>query len=131
MTVVERLCHAFPKNRFLVTVLARENQHGLCVAARKFSNLLPFGCWWFMNNPSLVRETTRMRLEMLGTTFVPQHSDARVLEQLIYKWQHSRKDIATALTERYQALQRNVSNEQIERDARLLLHDNAAEWIGA
>ena len=72
-----------------------------------------------------------MRLEMLGTTFVPQHSDARVLEQLIYKWQHSRKDIATALTERYQALQRNVSNEQIERDARLLLHDNAAEWIGA
>ena len=131
MTVVERLCHAFPKNRFLVTVLARENQHGLCVAARKFSNLLPFGCWWFMNNPSLVRETTRMRLEMLGTTFVPQHSDARVLEQLIYKWQHSRKDIATALSERYQALQRTGCNEQLERVARLLLHDNAAEWIGA
>src|SRR5206468_3570348 len=47
------LCHAFPDNRFLVTMLARENQHELAVAARKFGNLMPFGCWWFVNNPSL------------------------------------------------------------------------------
>lgn len=131
ITVVERLCHTFPSNRFLVTVLARENQHALCVAARKFSNLLPFGCWWFMNNPSLVRETTHMRLEMLGTTFVPQHSDARVLEQLIYKWRHSRRDIAMALEYRYASSPRQITTEQMERDARLLLHDNAATWISA
>lgn len=131
LTAVERLCYAFPRNKFLVTLLARENQQALCVAARKFANLLPFGCWWFMNNPSLVRETTQMRLEMLGTTFVPQHSDARVLEQLIYKWKHSRREIADALTARYQAMPRTVTPEQIERDAQLLLHDNAAEWIRA
>src|SRR5690606_3636134 len=73
---VANLCRRFPKNRFFVTMLARENQHALCVAARKFDNLMPFGCWWFLNNPSLIEEITRMRLELLGTGFIPQHSDA-------------------------------------------------------
>jgi hypothetical protein len=45
-----------------------------------------------LNNPSLVEEITRMRLEMLGMSFIPQHSDARVLEQVIYKWRSSRQD---------------------------------------
>ena len=131
MTAVERLCHAFPRNRFMVTVLARENQHGLCVAARKFCNLMPFGCWWFMNNPSLVYETTLMRLETLGTSFIPQHSDARVLEQLIYKWSHSRRDIANALVARYEALGRTgyeVNDKQIKLDAELLLGEIARGW---
>ncbi|HWA84271.1 MAG TPA: hypothetical protein VG820_12580, partial [Fimbriimonadaceae bacterium] len=130
--VVERLCLDFPENRFLVTMLARENQHAFCVAARKFANLLPFGCWWFMNNPSLVAETTRMRLEMLGPSFVPQHSDARVLEHLIYKWRHSKREIAYSLADRYEAMFRagwSLTDTEIERDARLLLHDNASRWL--
>src|SRR6266581_1747591 len=90
LRAVENLCHAFPENRFLVSVLSRENQHELCVYARKFSNLMPFGCWWFMNNPSIVEEITRERIELLGTSFIPQHSDARVLEQVIYKWRNTR-----------------------------------------
>ena len=68
---IARLCADFPQNRFLVTLLSRENQHELCVTARKFDNLLPFGCWWFLNNPSLIEEITRMRMELLGTSFVP------------------------------------------------------------
>ena len=97
MSAVHRLCRVHPDNRFLVTMLSRENQHELCVAARKFANLMPFGCWWFLNNPSIVSEITRERLELFGPTFVPQHSDARILEQLLYKWPHSRRDIANAL----------------------------------
>lgn len=132
MGAVERLCEAFPDNRFLVSALARENQQGLCVAARKFSNLLPFGCWWFMNNPSLVRETTLLRLELLGASFVPQHSDARVLDQVVYKWKHSRREIADALVTRYEAIERagrTISDEEIGRDVRALLHDNASAWV--
>jgi len=98
---VTNLCHGFPDNKFLVTMLARENQHELCVAARKFGNLLVFGCWWFMNNPVLIDEVTRMRLELLGPTFVPQHSDARVLEQLVYKWHHSRAIIGRVLADKF------------------------------
>jgi hypothetical protein len=95
------LCAQFPENKFLATVLARENQHELCVLARKFRNLHIFGCWWFTNVPIVIEEMTRMRLELLGLSFTPQHSDARVLDQLIYKWQHSKGVIARVLGEKY------------------------------
>ena len=104
LSAVERLCVQFPENRFLISVLSRENQHELCVYARKFANLMPFGCWWFLNNPSIVEEMTRERLEMLGTSFVPQHSDARVLEQVIYKWRNTRRTMGPILTNTYQLL---------------------------
>lgn len=127
---LERLAEENPDVRFLVTTLARENAHGLCVTARKFANVLPFGCWWFMNNPSLVEETTLMRLEMLGPTFVPQHSDARILEQLIYKWRHARRAIAVALTRRYEAMTVPPSDAQIARDAKDLMGGIAQSWLG-
>jgi hypothetical protein len=85
-------------------MLSRENQHELAVVARKFRNLMPFGCWWFLNNPSLVEEITRLRFELLGASVLPQHSDARVLDQLIYKWQHSRRAIADVLYDKYRDL---------------------------
>jgi hypothetical protein len=129
--VLHRLCAEFPDNRFLVTMLSRENQHELCVAARKFSNLMPFGCWWFMNNPSIVSEITRERLELLGASFVPQHSDARVLEQLLYKWPHSRREIARALADQYVGVVENgrpVTIAEMERDVRRLFADNFLQW---
>jgi hypothetical protein len=128
---LEALCTEFPDNRFLVTVLSRENQHELCVYARKFSNILPFGCWWFLNNPSIVEEITRERLEMLGTSFIPQHSDARVLEQLIYKWRNTRRTMAPILTRSYQLLAedgRTVTSEEIRRDIRRLFRGNFESW---
>ena len=132
MSVVERICVEFPENRFLVSMLSRENQHGLCVAARKFRNLLPFGCWWFMNNPSIVEEITRERLELLGTSFIPQHSDARVLDQLLYKWPHSRAIISKVLVDKYSDLARTgwaLSEAAIRRDVQRLLADNFNDWI--
>ena len=42
-----------------------------------------------------------MRVEMLGTACTLQHSDARVLDQLLYKWPHSRAVIASVLQEEY------------------------------
>lgn len=125
---VVNLCKNFPANRFMITMLSRENQHEICVAARKFGNLLPFGCWWFLNNPSIIQEMTRERIELLGTSFAPQHSDARILDQLIYKWDHSRRIIADVLADKYAELAETaayeVSEAQIKRDASLLLRDN-------
>ena len=130
---LERMCAEYPDVRFLATFLSRENQHELCVAARKFNNLMPFGCWWFLNNPSIISEITRERLELLGTSFIPQHSDARILEQLIYKWQHSRDVIAESLCESYERLLlsgRMVTRQEIERDVTRMLRGNFLEWIG-
>lgn len=121
---LKNLCANHPETRFLCTVLARENQHELCVLARKFPNLHVFGCWWFTNVPSLVEEMTRMRLELIGMSVTPQHSDARVLEQLIYKWSHSKEVIARVLTDKYADLARTgweVSDDEIRRDAGDLL----------
>jgi hypothetical protein len=132
VTAVERLCGEFPDVKFLATFLSRENQHELCVAARKFNNLMPFGCWWFLNNPSIVSEITRERLELLGTSFIPQHSDARVLEQLIYKWKHSRTEIANALADSYERLLssgRAVTAEEISRDVNRLFSGNFEDWV--
>jgi hypothetical protein len=129
---VVNLCREFPANKFLVTMLSRENQHELCVAARKFGNLMVFGCWWFLNNPSLIAEIERMRIELLGTSFIPQHSDARVLDQLIYKWDHSRRILAEVLTEKYADLMstgRVVSDADIARDVRLMLEQNFTEFL--
>jgi hypothetical protein len=129
---LERLCEENPEVRFLATYLSRENQHELCVAARKFRNLLVFGCWWFLNNPSIIAEITRERLELLGPSFIAQHSDARILEQLIYKWQHSRVVIADVLSETYEQLLasgRGVTVAEIKRDVERMFSGNFREWV--
>lgn len=133
LKALENLCREFPENRFLVSVLSRENQHELCVYARKFSNLMPFGCWWFMNNPSIVEEITRERIEMLGTSFIPQHSDARVLEQVIYKWHNTRRTVSRILSESYRLLAedgRRLTRGDIQRDVNRLFRTNAEAWMG-
>jgi len=133
LRAVENLCRSFPENKFLVSVLSRENQHELCVYARKFNNLMPFGCWWFLNNPSIVEEITRERIELLGTSFIPQHSDARVLEQVIYKWRNTRRTMAPILTNAYRLLLSDggeVSRKEIERDVNRLFRSNFENLTG-
>jgi hypothetical protein len=134
LLALERLCADYPDNRYLVSVLSRENQHELCVYARKFANLMPFGCWWFLNNPSIVEEMTRERLEMLGTSFIPQHSDARILEQLVYKWRNTRRTIAPILANAYKLMAddgRAVTTEEIRRDVTRLFRGNFEHFAGA
>ncbi|WP_428389942.1 glucuronate isomerase [Mucisphaera sp.] len=129
---IANLCADNPQNRFLATLLSRESQHELCVTARKIGKLTPFGCWWFLNNPSIITEITTQRLELLGTTFIPQHSDARVLDQLIYKWSHSRTLIAEALTKQLQAIEHTgyqITDEMIHAEARRLLSGNFLQTL--
>ena len=133
LTFLQNLCSAYPENRFMATILARENQHEACVLARKFRNLHIFGCWWFMNIPSLVDEITRMRLELIGLSFTPQHSDARVLEQVVYKWHHSRNIIAGVLGQKYSALEQTgwrVTAAEIERDVKGLFGGEFERFCG-
>jgi len=130
---VAALARSHPDVTFMVTMLSRENQHELCVVARKFGNILPFGCWWYVNTTSQIREMTRMRFELLGTSFIPRHSDSRVLEQLIYKWDQSRTLIADCLAERYIAAANagaTITDEQIKADAERLLSGNFTDRLG-
>jgi len=123
VTAVANLCRENPDVKFLVTMLSRVNQHELCVCARKFGNLHLFGCWWFCNDPSIIEEMTRMRLELLGASFTANHSDARVLDQLIYKWTHTRQVVGKVLVDKYAALFAagwRPTRQEIRRDVRAL-----------
>lgn len=129
---IEHLCASFPQNKFMVTMLSRENQHEMAVTARKFPNLLLFGCWWFLNNPSLIDEMTRIRLDLLGLGMIPQHSDCRVLDQLLYKWEHSRAVIGEALADQYANLAAtgwNPTEEEIRRDVAGLFGGNFTDFL--
>jgi len=133
LSSLERLLARYPKIRFLVTVLSRENQYELNVVARKFPNLMTFGCWWFLNIPYLIDEITRMRMELLGLSHIPHHSDVRVMEQVIPKWAHARHFTEAVLAERYTALEETgwrVTDAEIERDCRDLMGRNFWRFIG-
>lgn len=130
---VERIVSKYQDVKFLVTMLSRENQHELAVTARKNRNLLIFGCWWFLNNPSLIEEMTRIRLELLGGTIIPQHSDCRILDQLLYKWDHSRLIIAKVLSDKYGDLFDagwRPSEDEIRRDVEDLLGGTFWRFLG-
>jgi len=118
--------------KFLVTMLSRVNQHELCVLARKFGHLHLFGCWWFCNNPSIIDEMTRQRIELLGTAFTCQHSDARVLDQLIYKWSHTRAIVAEVLADKAGALVAagwRPTEDEIRREARAIFGGSFEEFL--
>ncbi|MHC4716811.1 MAG: glucuronate isomerase [Planctomycetota bacterium] len=132
VTAVSGLCQAYLAGKFLVTMLSRVNQHELAVLARKFGNLHLFGCWWFCNNPSIIEEMNRQRIELLGTAFTCQHSDARVLDQLIYKWPHTRAIMADVLADKYAALFTagwRPTADEIARDVRALFGGSFAEFL--
>jgi hypothetical protein len=130
--MLARLCTKFPKVRFLATFLSRNNQHQACVLATKFRNLHIYGCWWYCNNPSIIEEITKMRVEMLGTAFTAQHSDSRVLDQLIYKWSHSRAVIANVLAKEYSKLVESgwsLSRGELRRDINKLFGGSYEEFM--
>ena len=77
-------------------------------------------------------EMVDMRLEMLGTSFIPQHSDARVLEQVIYKWRSSRQTIAPVLANAYRLLVesgRDITPEDIQKDVTRLFRTNFEHFL--
>ena len=132
LSSLHRLCASNPRNKIMATVLSRENQHELAVAGRLHPNLFVFGCWWYLNNPSLIEEITNMRVELLGTEFAPQHSDARILDQLIYKWDHSRRSIAKVLKEKFTDLGESgwpLTREEVQRTVRGYLSDNFERFL--
>ena len=64
-----------------------------------------------------------MRLELLGATFTVNHSDVRVLDQLIYKWAHTRKIVSEVLVDKYTDLFGagwRPTADEIKRDVRAI-----------
>lgn len=133
LDALEQLVRSHPHQIFLVTHLRDDAQHRLTVLARKFQNLKLLGFWWFMNQTSLIRRNLEMRFDLLGLDFVAHHSDARVLEQLIYKWSHFKSILGEVLSNRYrQRIQAGwpIQREEVVRDIDMLMSGNAVGYAG-
>ena len=129
---LSKLCSTFPNNKFLVTCLSLNDQHELTVLGRKHPNLKIFGFWWFMNQPSIIKPVLKMRIDLLGLAFIAQHSDARITDQLIYKWSHFKKILSSTLHEYYEDLLDNnflITKDIIQRDVDKLLNSNAKDFL--
>lgn len=129
---LKKMCQLYPRVKFLATFLSKVNQHEICVMGQKFRNLHIYGCWWYLNNPSMIESITRMRLELLGTAFTSQHSDARIMDQLVYKWEHSRRSITKALVKQFQQLMMTgwmLTKEDVEKDVERLLGGAYTEFM--
>ena len=69
----------------------------------------------------------------MGTSLIPQHSDARVLEQAIYKWRSTRLTMAPLLSNAYRLLLDDggiITKQQIQMDVNRLFRVNFEEWPG-
>lgn len=69
---------------------------------------------------------------MLGTAFTAQHSDARVVDQLIYKWGHSRAVIAKVLATEYEKVVQSgwkLNRAEIRRDVARLFGGSYSDFI--
>ncbi|HPU43496.1 MAG TPA: glucuronate isomerase, partial [Dictyoglomaceae bacterium] len=67
-----------------------------------------------------------------GFSFIPQHSDARVLDQLVYKWKHAKRVISDVLIEKYDELLKTgwvLKPEEIERDIYNLFRGNFIAFL--
>ena len=85
-----------------------------------------------MNQPSIIELILKMRIDLLGLSFVPQHSDARITDQLIYKWSHFKEILSSVMIENYEHLVKKnypLSKEIINRDLNNLLSDNAKNFL--
>ena len=91
-----------------------------------------FGFWWFNNQPRIVENLLEMRFDLLGDNFIPQHSDARITDQLIYKWSHFKEILHKVLSDYYIKLsERNfeVTESLIKRDISNLLKNNVKKFL--
>ena len=101
---LEKILSKFPSNKFLVSCLDYRDQFKLTVLARKFQNLKIVGFWWFNNNESIIENLLKQRFELLGDNFIVQHSDARIIDQLVYKWLDFKSIYIKVMVEKYQKL---------------------------
>lgn len=132
MDSIEYLCAKYPKNKFMITLLSYQQQNDLAVLASKFRNLMVFGCWWFLNNPSLVESITKFRIELLGSTFIAQHSDSKILEHMISKWDHFKRVLTQVLIEKYRDLMTygyTLTDVQVQTEVKRLLGGNFWNFV--
>lgn len=78
-----------PDLKIPFSILDPSKIHEAIVASRVTPNLFFSGHWWFNNIPSSIKHNMQTAVELVGyENFIHYYSDARVVDQLLYKWKH-------------------------------------------
>lgn len=120
---VQNLLLSSPDLRIVLTAVAAANDEEVTAQASVFPNLHPAGVGARADAPA-ARELMCDRLALLGATFTPFVSRARVLDQLISTWGAAREVVRGVLTDRYRELADSglgVTRLDVVRDADALL----------
>ncbi len=123
LTGLENLLRRFDGSRLVVIGVAPGNDEEISALAGVFPHLHPAGLGTRPDAPEAAAALAN-RLSLLGTTFTPFVSRARVLEQLISSWSGAREAVQTVLTGHYHSLVDaglGISRLDVERDVRSLL----------
>lgn len=84
-----KFANLHPELKIPFSILDSSKIHEAIVASRVTPNLYFSGHWWFNNIPSMIKQTTKMAVDLIGyDNFIHYYSDARVADQLYYKWKH-------------------------------------------
>lgn len=129
---LEYLAKNYPALKIFTTHLDNSKHQRIVVLSRKFRNISIFGFWWFNNQRSLIKQGLKLRFELLGHNHILQHSDARVDEQLIYKWVNFKEIFKEEIFNVYKLITSNnweISNEKIEKDIINLFETNPNKML--
>lgn len=129
---VENLLARSPDVRIVLTAVAAANDEEVTAQASVFPNLHPAGVGARADAPA-ARALVCDRLALLGATFTPFVSRARVLDQLISTWGAARAVVRDILTEHYRELADSglgVTRRDVVRDAKALLGGSFARFSG-
>jgi len=131
LRALENICRDYAENRFLVSC----SEPGKSARALRIcAKVQQSDALWVLVvlEQSFHREEiTRERIELLGTSFIPQHSDAGCWEQVLYKWRNTRATMSTILANSYKLLARDgrgVTRQIVQRDVNRLFRGNFEKW---
>ncbi|MCB0323301.1 MAG: hypothetical protein KDD69_06985 [Bdellovibrionales bacterium] len=100
-----------------VTPLDEGDNYPLSFATRALGNLRVWGHWWCNLNPSLIKQQLKLRLENNGYAHYGINSDARIRDQLLFKFPHYLRVLHEVLLERCLDIQQlsgwPVTEEQV------------------
>ena len=130
---IQELSTKFPELKLMVTDSNYENQQNFILLAQSNPRLMPVLQSAQLTGKSNFTSLNRQSLELLGTSFIAHGRTARVYEELLSNWAHTRWMLGTILQERYTSLYRTgwrVTEQEIIREISAILSDNARKFIG-
>jgi hypothetical protein len=117
-----------PDVLFCITPMHDIDNFDLAFATRALGNVRLWGHWWGNLNPVLIEKQMRLRLEMVGFAQYGVNSDARIDDQLLFKWPHYMAILKKVIVER--SLQIQATGWPVTEESMMASIKKLHDWQG-